>query len=184
MPVELTPKQKRFCEEYIIDLNGSQSAIRAGYSQATSRSIANELLTKLDIQEYIQELMQERSKRTEITADKVLNELAHIAFDDIRNYLRFYTDAEGNVRTEIKDSDKVDTRAISEVSQGKDGQFKFKVYCKDNALVQLGKHLGLFVDRVESNNTNTNYNKDISNMSLEEIQTELAEKYGYNITKK
>lgn len=54
---KLTDKQKRFCEEYVIDLNATQSAIRAGYSERTVRSIANENLTKLDIQDYIQKLL-------------------------------------------------------------------------------------------------------------------------------
>lgn len=150
----LNPKQKRFCDEYLIDLNATQAAIRAGYSEKTAKQIGQENLTKLDVQEYLHQRIKDREIRTEITQDMVLKELAHIAFDDIKNYLRFYTDADGNVRTEIKDSESIDTRAISEVSQGKDGQFRFKVYCKDNALVQLGKHLGMFVDRVESTNTN------------------------------
>lgn len=54
----LNDKQKKFCNEYLIDLNATQAAIRAGYSEKTARSIANENLTKPDIQKYIQELQE------------------------------------------------------------------------------------------------------------------------------
>lgn len=143
--MKLTPKQQRFVEEYLIDLNATQAAIRAGYSEKTARSVGAENLTKPYIQEAIQKSMDDRSKRTGIKADDVLKELAHIAFDDIKNYLSFTPDAEAKygVRIDIKDSDEIDTRNISEVSIGKDG-FKFKLYDKDSALVNVGKHLGLF----------------------------------------
>lgn len=78
---KLTEKQKRFCEEYLIDLNATQSAIRSGYSVKTARQIAQRLLTNVDIQSYIQELREQQSKRTEITADKVLEELGSVAFN-------------------------------------------------------------------------------------------------------
>jgi phage terminase small subunit len=147
----LTDKQIRFCEEYLIDLNATQAAIRAGYSEDTARSIGSENLTKPDIQGKIAELMAERSKRTEITADMVLKEFWSIAQDDIKNYLKFYSDESGAVKVEIKDSDEVDTKNIAEVSLGKDGQFKFKRYCRDNALLQVGRHLGMFTDKQEVN---------------------------------
>ena len=79
----LTEKQKRFCEEYLIDLNATQAAIRAGYSKKTANRIAAENLSKLDIQNYLKELMQERSERTGITADTVLEELKKIALSDV-----------------------------------------------------------------------------------------------------
>lgn len=80
--LKLNPKQKRFCEEYIIDLNGAQAAIRAGYSKKTAKTIANQLLTKLDLQSYVAELMAKRSKKTEITAENVLQGIAGIAFSE------------------------------------------------------------------------------------------------------
>jgi phage terminase small subunit len=149
--VKLTSKQKRFVEEYLIDLNATQAAIRAGYSKKTANEQAGRLLVNVSIQTEIKKAMDERSKRTEIKADDVVKELAHIAFDDIKNYLRFYSDEDRNIQVEIKDSDTIDTRSVSEISIGKDGQFKFKMYCKDNALVQLGRHLGIFVDKSEVN---------------------------------
>jgi phage terminase small subunit len=74
----MTPKQQRFVEEYLIDLNATQAAIRAGYSAETARSIGSENLTKPDIQEAIATAMDERSKRTEITQDYVLQGICRI----------------------------------------------------------------------------------------------------------
>jgi len=68
---KLTPKQKVFCEEYIIDLNGTQAAIRAGYSANSAKEIAYEHLTKPHIQDLVQELQAERSERTQVTSDYV-----------------------------------------------------------------------------------------------------------------
>jgi phage terminase small subunit len=89
--------------------------------------------------------------------------------DDVKNYLSFKTDKafigyddEGKpvqdykTIVELKDSNTIDTKNICEISIGKDGQFKFKLYCRDNALVQLGKHLKLFTDKIESENKNDN----------------------------
>lgn len=73
---KLTTKQEMFCKEYLIDLNATQASIRAGYSVKTSYSIGNENLSKPDIQQRIQELMQERSQRVEYDADWVLKEAA------------------------------------------------------------------------------------------------------------
>ena len=75
---KLTEKQKRFCEEYLIDLNATQSAIRAGYKNG---EIGRQLITKNNVLKYIEELRAEQSKRTEITADKVLEELGSVAFN-------------------------------------------------------------------------------------------------------
>lgn len=81
---KLTEKQKRFCEEYLIDLNATQSYLRAGY-KAKSNEIAcsegSKLLRNPKVVEYIQELRERQSKRTEITADKVLEELGTVAFN-------------------------------------------------------------------------------------------------------
>ena len=77
---ELTEKQKRFCEEYLVDLNATQAAIRARYSKKSAYSIGQENLQKKEIRRYISESMKARSLRTQVTADRVLQELAKIAF--------------------------------------------------------------------------------------------------------
>jgi len=75
MKAKLTPKQAMFVKEYLIDLNATQAAIRAGYSQKTARIVAAQNLSKLNISEAIQEAMNERSNRVEVTADDVLSSI-------------------------------------------------------------------------------------------------------------
>lgn len=165
-PKKLTPKQQMFVKEYIVDLNATQAAIRSGYSDATSYSQGQRLLKNVEIQAAIQKAMDNRATRLDITADKVLQELANIAFDDIKNYLSFKTvktligiDDKGEAIVDyktvvdLKDSETIDTRNIAEISTGPNGVFKFKQYCKDNALVQLGKHLKLFTEKLEVEGT-------------------------------
>lgn len=79
MASKLNPKQQAFCEEYMIDLNGTQAAIRAGYSENSANEQASQLLAKLNIQEEVARLKAERSGRTEISADWVLNNFKEIA---------------------------------------------------------------------------------------------------------
>lgn len=78
--VKLTQKQKRFVDEYLIDLNATQAAIRAGYSEKSAARIAVELLNKTQVSEFLQKALKQRAERTEITQDRVLCELANIAF--------------------------------------------------------------------------------------------------------
>ncbi len=79
----MTPKQQRFVEEYLVDLNATQAAIRAGYSKHTAKSVGHENLTKPDIQAAVAEAMQARSERTKIDADWVLTRLTHEAMADL-----------------------------------------------------------------------------------------------------
>ena len=77
---ELTPKQKRFCEEYLVDLNATQAAIRAGYRKTSAYSTACDNLKKSRVTKYIRLLTVLRSLRTQSSADRVLEELAKVAF--------------------------------------------------------------------------------------------------------
>lgn len=81
---KLTPKQKLFIKEYLIDLNATQAAIRAGYSEKTANEQGSRLLVNVNISSAIQKAMDDRCKRTDITADRVLQEIARISFLDIR----------------------------------------------------------------------------------------------------
>lgn len=76
--MSLNEKQKQFCEEFIIDFNGTQAAIRAGYSKKSAKQIAFENLTKLDLQNYIKELIENRNKRTRITQDEVIADIVEV----------------------------------------------------------------------------------------------------------
>ncbi len=79
--MSLTAKQEAFCQEYLIDLNGTQAAIRAGYSAKTAAEIAVENLGKPQIASRVQELMDARAKRVERTADDVLRDLHEVLQD-------------------------------------------------------------------------------------------------------
>ncbi|WP_241123054.1 terminase small subunit [Achromobacter xylosoxidans] len=159
----LTDKQRRFVDEYLVDLNATQAAIRAGYSEKTAYSIGNENLSKPDIAEAIQEAQAERSKRTDITQDMVLRELAKIGFSDIRKVVRWgrtelrVAGADEDAATEVHHglaligADEIDdatAAAISEISEGREG-LKVKFHDKRGALVDIGRHLGMFPSKVE-----------------------------------
>lgn len=83
----LTAKQEAFCQEYLIDLNATQAAIRAGYSAKTANSLACGYLTKLNIQNRIAELMKARAERLQIDADYVLRRLTEIDQLDVSDIL-------------------------------------------------------------------------------------------------
>lgn len=143
---KLTDKQKTFCEEYLIDLNATQAAIRAGYSEKTAYSIGNENLIKPEIQNYIKELMDARSKITRITAQMVVEELAKIGFSNIQDYIK-----EGFTIEEIQSLRKEHAAAISSIETetiqfdgGSNTKVKFKLHDKLSALEKLGKHIGFF----------------------------------------
>lgn len=153
----MTEKQKIFCKEYLIDMNGSRAAIAAGYSEESSRAIASELLTKPNIQSYIQNLMDERSKRLDITADKVLNELASIGFSKIDDFgeVTVVPSAlipgafEQTIR--LKDTLSIPKDKIAAISSIKQGQcgIEIKLHDKIKALELLGKNLVLFTDKID-----------------------------------
>lgn len=88
MARSLTPKQQRFVDEYLVDLNGTQAAIRAGYSQKTAGQIAEKLLKKAEIREAVTAARQKTANKLEITREKVLEEYAKLAFSDPRALFR------------------------------------------------------------------------------------------------
>ena len=156
----LTAKQQRFVDEYLIDLNATQAAIRAGYSAKTADQQASRLLTNVKVREYLAQRQTDRAQRTEITQDMVLKELAKIGFSDIRKVVRWgetqvrMVDGEGDEPEDMApyhglaliDSAEVDdatAAAIAEVSQSRDG-LKVKLHDKKGALVDIGRHLGMF----------------------------------------
>ena len=142
MAAKLTERQKRFCDEYLIDLNATQAAIRAGYSKKTAKDIGSENLTKPDIAARIEKRRAAQIKRTEITADRVLLELARIAFVDGSAFATIT--ARGKVKFTPTDELTNDQRAV--IAGVKNGKFGTEIKTNDKvrALELLGKHLGLF----------------------------------------
>jgi len=145
----MTNKQKRFCEEYLIDLNATQAAVRAGYSTSTAGAIGAENLKKPQIRACIDKALAEQSKRTGVTADRVVRELAKVAFVNSDDVVDF------NSATVKPDASKDDTAAIASVRvktiPTKDGdgvEREIKLADKLKALELLGKRYGLFTDNV------------------------------------
>lgn len=158
MAARLSAKQQKFVAEYLVDLNATQAAIRAGFSAKTARSQGQRMLTNVDIAEAISKAQEKRSQRTGITQDRVLAELAKIAFADIRKAVRWgrnpgdttSENAEPNglgiypvslIPSEEMDDDTAG--AVSEVSLTQTG-IKIKMHDKRAALIDIGKHLGMF----------------------------------------
>lgn len=173
--MKLTEKQKRFCDEYLIDLNATQAAIRAGYSPKGMNKRVTRMMANEGIMNYIQQHMKDREKRTEITQDKVLKELAAIAFSNGSKYAKIVErkayDEEGKEvvdyetgkqltykTVEFKNTDDLtedEKKAISSIHKGRDGM-KVETYDKMKALELLGKHLGMFKDKLELSGTVNN----------------------------
>ncbi len=170
----LNPKQQRFVDEYLIDLNATQAALRAGYSADTAYSQGQRLLKHVEVAAAIELAQEARSERTEITQDMVITELAKIGFADMRKLLKWTgnqmkmdveaSEETGEVEISVAnlvtlfDSDELDddiVGAISEISQTKDGSLKIKLHDKQAALVNIGKHLGMFTNKVEVHGKHT-----------------------------
>ena len=151
----LTPKQSAFVREYLVDLNATQAAIRAGYSARNADKIGSELLGKTRVKAEIQELMDKRAQKVEITSDRVLMEIGKLAFADIRKIF----DDQGRllpvhmlpdeisasvssvevVTSKIPGTDPVEVEHVS----------KIKFWDKRASLELLGRHLKLFTDKIE-----------------------------------
>jgi len=147
---KLTPKKERFCEEYVVDLNGTQAATRAGYSKNTAAEQASRLLSNVNIQKYIKELKEKQQERTQVTADMVIKELALLAFQDSANLVN-----DEDRLLSIHGMGSSVSRTIAEVTsriekgRGDDDNSyaeitKVKTYDKKGALDSLGKHFGIF----------------------------------------
>ena len=142
----MTKKQKRFCEEYLIDLNATQAAIRAGYSPDTAGAIGAENLTKPEIQRAVAKAMAERSRRTGVNAERVVLELAKIAFVNVGNVIDA-TDA--TLKTDATPEDLAAIQSIKVKDMGDMGiEREIRMADKLKALELLGRHLGMFNDKI------------------------------------
>lgn len=154
--MKLTARQKKFCDEYLIDLNATQAAIRAGYSKKTAQVISSENLSKPMVKEYLASKMGKREKRTEITQDRVLQELAKIAFFDPKKLF----DANGSP-IPLHELDDETSAVIAGLDlheeyegSGDDRKFvgytkKIKLLDKNSALSLAMRHLGMLNDKMQ-----------------------------------
>lgn len=143
---KLTDKQKKFIDEYLVDLNATQAAIRAGYKEKAAYRTGAENLRKPQIQEEIQKRMEERQKRTEITQDMVLQELAAIAFARATDYVSVM----GGM-VQVKDTDQLSDSQIAAIAGIKETQngIEVKLGSKEKTLELLGRHLGMWNDKLD-----------------------------------
>lgn len=151
--MSLTPKQAAFAREYLVDLNATQAAIRAGYSERTAASVGFENLRKPKIADQIRRAMDARAERTEITADRVIAELAKIAFANLADYFHLtpfndpVIDLSRATRDQLAALTAIQVDDYTE-GRGEDSRevkrVKIKMADKKAALELLGRHLGLW----------------------------------------
>jgi phage terminase small subunit len=151
----LTPKQQRFVEEYLIDANATKAAQRAGYSKATAYAQGQRLLKNVEVAAALKEAMEDRGRRTQVTADKVLAELARIGFSNVEHFSAGDTGlslAEGAPADAMRAVSSVKRRVVTRSTD--DGEevdvtVEFRLWDKVSALEKMAKHLGILTDRVE-----------------------------------
>jgi phage terminase small subunit len=150
---KLTEKQRCFVDEYLIDLNATQAAIRAGYSAKTADQQGSRMLANVKVQQAIAEQMAERSKRTGVNQDRVVLELAKMAFVKMTDIV----DDEGRVLASASEDDLACIESVkyksSESDTGSSVEREIKIGSKLKALELLGKHLGMWNDKLDVNIT-------------------------------
>ena len=161
--MKLTPKQMRFVDEYMIDFNATQAAIRAGYKEKTAHVIGAENLRKPKIAEEIARRQKDLQRRTEVTQERVVKELARIAFANIADYIHVETQTrtkdDGTEVTyqtvmfsETQELSADQRAALAVVKQSVNG-FELKLHDKIKALELLGRHIGMFNDKLSLSGT-------------------------------
>lgn len=151
----LTDKQQRFVEEYLIDCNATQAAIRAGYSAKTAEQQGSRLLRNVQVRAAVDAGREATSEKLEITKERVLGELAKIGFSDIRKMFGpgghlLPIDALDDDAAAALSSIEVVTRKVPGGEEAEvEHVAKIKVWDKRAALVDIGKHLGMFVEKHE-----------------------------------
>lgn len=149
-----TDKQRAFVQEYLVDLNATQAAIRAGYSRKTAKQQGQRLLTNVDLKAAIEEGKAKRAERTRVDQDKVIRELAKLGFSDMRELAQWdeygvHWHDSGNLTDEAAANVR-DVSYTKEVRYDKNGdkiettQMKLALHDKKAALKMLGDHLGIF----------------------------------------
>lgn len=151
----LTDKQQRFVDEYLIDLNATQAAIRTGYSANSAHVTGSRLLSDAKIQAAVAEGRAKLAGKLEITQERILSEMAKIGFSDIR---KLFNDTGSLKRVEELDDDaagcissiEVVTKRVPGSDENEvEHTAKIKLWDKGSALLNMGKHLGMFSDKQE-----------------------------------
>lgn len=169
----MTEKQKLFADEYLIDLNATR-AYRVAYPSVkrdeTAKSAGSRMLTNVNVAKYIKERMEERQKRTEVTQDRVVEELAAIAFSKATDYVEIRSNGVTGVciikpTSELSDAQ---IRAIAGIKEGANG-IEIKLNDKEKALELLGRHLGMWNDKIKVDGEITT-NNPFEDLTTEELK--------------
>lgn len=143
----MTARQQRFCEEYLVDLNATQAAIRAGYSAATARVAGCKNMKKPAIAACIEKEMQKRSQRTGISADRIVQELARIAFVQTSQVVDIAT---GALKPGANANDLAAVAAVKVKKTEQREEWEVKFADKIKALELLGRHCGMWNDKADA----------------------------------
>lgn len=178
--VNLTDKQRRFCEEYVIDWNGSRAAIAAGYSENTAKEIASENLTKPNIQEYIEAIQKDLSKLSGVTALRNILELKKIAYASIAQFKDgWMTEKDFNDLTE--DQKSCLSEIVHQTKSYKDSTekfVKFRLHDKQKAIELLNKMLGFNEpDKLDHTTKGEKINTPLTPKKAAEIAKDLEDEY-------
>lgn len=175
---KLTEKQKKFVDEYLIDMNATR-AYKAAYptvkKDETARVNGSRLLTNANVKDYLEKRIKDREKRTEITQDKVLRELAKIAFSSGADFAKVVTKKTSSGKeiqqVELADTDSLPEDKKAAISSMKETKYGISVesYDKVRALELLGKHLGMFNDKLELSG-NMTVNNPFEGLTTEELR--------------
>lgn len=167
----MTEAQKVFCDEYLVDLNATR-AYKVAYPRCTkdetAYAAASRMLRNVKVKKYIEKAIEERKKRTEVTQDMVINELKAIAFS---NATSFANVKDGVVL--IDDTNELDEnikKTIVGIKEGKNG-IEVKMADKMQALEMLGRHLGMFKEKIELSNNTSEITKEIDNYIKEKMMS-------------
>lgn len=172
----MNKRQRVFAQEYLKDLNGSQAAIRAGYSPRGSEVTASKLLIIPKVAELVKKGMEARAKRTEITQDWVINRLRQIAGTDMSDIADWnQSGISFKESSSLSEGARVSIQQIEQVMNEYGGTIKIKQYDKIRALELLGKHLGMFTEKAEVAHTFQRPHADVPDEDLE-IAIEEGEK--------
>lgn len=158
MPSALNPKQARFIAEYLVDLNATKAAVRAGYSAKTAKQIGSRLLTNVAIAAEIASQQSALAEKHGVTVDSIIAELAKLGFANMADYMKCspggdpYLDFSALTRAQAAALVEVTVEDYTE-GRGEESRevkrVKFKLADKRASLVDLGRHLGMFKEKVE-----------------------------------
>ena len=169
---KLNRRQRIFAQEYLVDLNAKQAAIRAGYSPKTAKSVGYRLLTYVDVMAEVTRRLEDRAKRNDVDADRVIEELARLAFGDLRSIVQV---VDGKVVVKPSAEWTRDEAAtVAEVAQTRQG-IRIKMHPKLQALEALAKHLGMYVTRLDVNLEASLTLGDPASMTDDELRQALEE---------